>query len=93
MSDDLVARLRDRIHDSHMDTERLIDDAADTIEALEAELAECRKDAERYRWLRDTPDTAGGHGWAIPDWYECFDMEVGLDAAIDNAMEGAKHHD
>lgn len=31
-----------------------LEQAADLIEALEAELAACKKDAERYRWLRDT---------------------------------------
>ena len=40
---DLIARIRTRINDSHMDIERLLDEAADEIERLLAIEAAARK--------------------------------------------------
>lgn len=40
---EITERLRNRIHDSHMDAERLMDDAADHIEAQEARIDELEK--------------------------------------------------
>ena len=37
----------------------LLDKAADEIEALRAQVAQYKEDAERYRWLRDTNLDAG----------------------------------
>lgn len=48
---DLVQRLRDRINDSHMDTERLIDEAADALEAKDKEIA--RLEQSEALWLDD----------------------------------------
>ena len=60
------------------------------IEALEAELAACRKDAERYRWLRDgkLPSPPNGMEYPIPVWSRSGAgiWDVGLDAAIDAAL-------
>jgi hypothetical protein len=36
---DIVERLRNRVHDSHMDNERLMDEAADEIESLRRTLS------------------------------------------------------
>ena len=59
---------------------------------LAASQAECevlRKDAERYRWLRDAP-----HAWQIGPWigYEDIDHNDGaeLDAAIDASRKEKK---
>ena len=38
MQDDIVKRIRDRIHDAPMETERLLDEAADEIVRLRLEL-------------------------------------------------------
>lgn len=54
-------------------------------ERLKAELAEAKKDAERYRWLRDVKFRHNGHCLALTGpilW------ETNLDAACDEAMKG-----
>lgn len=62
---------------------------ADEIERLHAELAECKQDAERYRWLRHPR-----MGWDIVHKTEvglvCAEYLacVELDAAIDAARKG-----
>ena len=61
------------------------------IEALELENAELRKDAERYRWMRDQnadPEAGFYVGDATDDLPGDFDW-VGsdLDVAIDRAMK------
>lgn len=38
----IVERINSRIHDAPMPTEHLLDEAAELIEALEAELTSCR---------------------------------------------------
>ena len=38
---DILDRLQNRIHDSHMDAERLMDDAYDEIERLRSILRRC----------------------------------------------------
>ena len=48
-------------------------------ERLKAELAEAKKDAERYRWLRNNPVWVGYDSDFRPDE---------IDAAIDAAMKG-----
>jgi predicted phage gp36 major capsid-like protein len=54
-------------------------------ESAERELAECRKDAERYRWLRETGTKRGVIDWgALRSPYQDL---VAMDAAIDNAMD------
>ena len=55
------------------------------IEKLKAELAEAKKDAERYRWLRDNKFRHNGHCLALTGqilW------ETDLDNACDQAMKG-----
>lgn len=52
---DISKMLRDRA-DAH-NGDRLCDEAADLIDRLTAERDALRADAERYRWLRDTPWT------------------------------------
>lgn len=65
------------------------------IEQLERELAEARRDAERYRWLRDEAIHFVCHDGTDSPWvvlgksaYECAPTCGGeLDAAIDAAMK------
>jgi hypothetical protein len=60
------------------------------IERLRAELAACREDAERYRWLRNPKNSLAGVGlfWSNEHRYE-FRPEV-MDAAIDAARKEVK---
>ena len=79
---------------AHMrDGARLQDSATAAVleraKRVEAELAACREDAERYRWLRDGEIVCRDNFPAAKDkagntlWFE------ELDAAIDNCKEGA----
>ena len=52
---------------------------AEIIWEIKAELAEAKKDAERYRWLRNNPVWVGYDSDFRPDE---------LDASIDRAMKG-----
>lgn len=59
---DLVAMLREIALDEKTSWDgwsaqdvATVESAADAIERLTAEVEALRKDAERYRWLRDTP--------------------------------------
>ncbi len=52
---------------------------AEIIWEIKAELAEAKKDAERYRWLRNNPVWVGYDSDFRPDE---------IDAAIDAAMKG-----
>ena len=58
------------------------------IERLRAELAECKRDAERYRWLRSEscpwPDVFSIEGADDYGWYAI--CEGDLDQAIDDAL-------
>jgi len=58
---DIVQRLRDRVHDSHMDNERLMDEAADEIERLrgliDAHNADC---IARCEAMRQQPNPGQG---------------------------------
>lgn len=71
-----------------------LSNAADTIDALRAEVAALRQDAARYRWLRSRfrvfgPHIDGQHGW-------CAMGDIGrlrgpnFDAAIDAALAAHK---
>lgn len=55
--DELVKELRARAWQGRFNIE-----AADAITTLQAELEQCRKDAERYAWLRKTLESAKGSG-------------------------------
>jgi hypothetical protein len=97
MSDDLIARLRAMSRYEHDDSS-IGDEAADRIEALEAECERLRQDAERYRWL--LAESAKHHDLYSnePRWMvsvKC--MGVGqnyfgdkIDAAIDAAIKGER---
>ena len=57
---------------------------ADEIERLRAELAECREDAERYRWLREHWDDVNHP----VDFIICNSFVTTLDADVDAARKG-----
>lgn len=62
----------------------------DRISALEAENAELRRDAERYRWLRDV--SVPPHNFYLSVPVEFADVKYGrkeVDAAIDAALKEA----
>jgi hypothetical protein len=50
-----------------------------------SEWEELRRDAERYRWLRDAPDE-----WDIVRWVECDIQQVMLSADLDEAIDAAR---
>lgn len=58
-------------------------------ERLRAELAECKQDAERYRWLRSDDCPFSCYEQEGPDnWGWCPTSSRDLDEAIDAAMAG-----
>jgi hypothetical protein len=65
---------------------------ADFSRYLERELAEARKDAERYRWLRDNTCKSSLYEHCGIEGYDTEVMISGevLDAAIDAAMKEGK---
>ena len=65
---------------------------ADFSRYLERELAEARKDAERYRWLRDNTCKSSLYEHCGIEGYDTEVMISGevLDAAIDAAMQEGK---
>jgi len=66
--------------------------AADEIERLRAELAEAKRDAERYRWLRSDDCPFSCYEQEGPDnWGWCPTSSRDLDEAIDAAMVGGEH--
>lgn len=71
------------------DTQAL-DEAIDRIDALEGEIAALRKDAERYRWLRDNMVQDGDDYDGFMSTRNLFprgnEYPGNLDAAIDAAM-------
>lgn len=86
----LSADLHDFWRRSIADRER----SAGEIEKLSAELAEARRDAERYRFLidGDVDWFQSPGGYAVIDWMRGHDdvSKDDLDAAIDRAMERAE---
>ena len=68
-----------------------VQEAADTIQKLRAELAEARRDAERYRWLRSDDCPFSCYEQEGPDnWGWCPTSSRDLDEAIDAAMAGGE---
>jgi hypothetical protein len=70
--------------------------AAAELRRLDAEVEALRKDAERYRWLREADPDAGPavlqhemNSWG--KWFYVSINQEALDAAIDAAMKGATH--
>ena len=82
---DLVSRLKEA--GKWVDAEACFT-AADEITRLRAELAECRRDAGRYRWLRSEscpwPGVFSIEGADDYGWYAI--CEGDLDQAIDDAL-------
>jgi hypothetical protein len=80
-----LAKERRLEDDRRANLERL----ADKCERLEAELAEAKKDAERYRWLRSEFYVEDGILWITADIY-CHSApnKADIDIAIDAAMSG-----
>ena len=79
--------------DAEQDGSETIDEAFNFARQLERELAEARKDAERYRWLRDNTCKSSLYEHCGIEGYDTEVMISGevLDAAIDAAMkEGGK---
>lgn len=78
---DIVERLRNWRHAAFRrdgSTLGTMTEAADEIVRLRAELAECKKDAERYRWLREMPNA---------DWLDVKFCGSDLDLVIDAALK------
>ena len=66
-------------------------DAAQALRSLRAELAEVKRDAERYRWLRrhhirSDPDMSGRHHWMTLG--RGLGRGVTAEEAIDAARKG-----
>lgn len=86
-----IAELEQRNRDLHEDVQRFKEHALnekDARMALERELAEVRKDAARYRWLRDETEWEPfDSAWLNRnDIYGC--PTLAMDVAIDTAMKG-----
>ena len=65
-------------------------DAQKEIQRLRAELAECKQDAERYRWLRryhirSDPDMSGRHHWMT------LGRGIGRGATAEEAIDAARN--
>lgn len=58
------------------------DELRDRIAALEAENVELRKDAERYRWLREMPNAD-----SLNVTYVGADLDLVIDAALKEAHD------
>ena len=90
---DQVAQLEQRNRDLYEDVKRFRAHALnekDARMALERELEIVRKDAERYRWLRNTSQISAsytGRGVAVPHYTTNETHRCELDAAIDAAKE------
>jgi hypothetical protein len=88
--------IRQSIATGHGDTVAdLIGALEPEIERLRAELAACREDAERYRWVRgDVPEhSVRWARWELRRWDgKCWHslQRAALDAAIDAARKESK---
>ena len=86
-----VADSRDRAYGPSADL-RIEKKAAAEIDRLRSELAECRKDAARYQWLRSIncpwPGVFQHEGNDDYGWSAIAGQD--LDAAIDAAMAGGE---
>ena len=86
-----MQKVDQRVFEKLRETQDLAEHWAILAEQRRVELGECRKDAERYRWLR-SKDVGPAQIWECiqddcnpPYWMLKFESE--LDAAIDAAME------
>lgn len=81
-----VTNFREQWFEGEIDGKTLLDE----IDRLRAEVEAYRKDAERYRWLRNDAMTGTKHDPAVlkDGPTDCCDFMFGdeLDAAIDAAM-------
>jgi hypothetical protein len=93
MNEELIKRLRTYPKCEQSEVENWLADwcgeAADALELadkriaeLEAQLSECQKDAERYRWLRNECDYTDSTGARIVNNYYGLEWDVVIDAAI-----------
>jgi len=73
-----ITRLRAELAEAYARIDNIVFDASDELRTVYAELAEARKDAERYRWLRQPPQYMG---WVLGDFQAEF-----IDTEIDAAM-------
>lgn len=99
MTPEEIQRLNDRLETGalreRLDTAiRRAEAAEEHSAALEAELAEARKDGERLSWMIEVSNA--GMGWiedavwdSAPDIEGCHDVQVLIRAAID-AARGSK---
>jgi hypothetical protein len=56
-------------------------------QAMEEELGALRKDAYRYRWLRDKSEAVHSFYLSVPIWFKnVIFQRADVDSAIDNAM-------
>ena len=56
--------------------------------SIQQTAAECAKDAERYRWLRENGSSAIGPDRGLgPEWPYCAELDALCDAAIEAAKE------
>lgn len=64
-------------------------EAYNELERLRTELAACRRDAERYRWLRDGPSPSPAPGWLSEGGEGMdrhIDQEIAKRIAVDKAV-------
>ena len=91
--DELKTRLR---HSADVLRDMLYDDLAEgcsrtvqRIDALLAEQEEAKRDAERYRWLREAPPySARWLRWRIEHWSGAWNPVQGSD--MDTAIDAAR---
>jgi hypothetical protein len=84
---DRVKALQERLRRKDGDARQDADDAADMLAELVEENERLRKDAERYRFLRDDKSPLG---WQSFNGTTAEKIDALLDAAIDAALEPRK---
>lgn len=64
--------------------EKTCERQAEEIASLKAQLDECKKDAERYHWLKDNDTSIGIHSYdhKYDESYYVHDADSAIDAAM-----------